>query len=335
MIKALAIISNGVSASMLEAAAAHDGIDFAEIAVIGGRRIQHGWKNQCAEYIELENAPSLRPLGQLNTLGFYARALRVLKKALLSPDLTDIYIANSDNLLSNHALRWAEQNHKVRVTVVAEGFMNYQDIGVANRFGWRWAVKPAMAFAMGLRYTKPRSHLSGSFEARVDRVVSFSAFGLKAPDAKTTILQFPSIGSNCQPKPGKILIVLTGLAQWMETEEFDTFKQAFGDWVRSLGAKEILVKRHPNYPSGGIENEVGDFVFLDDSRGLEMMAGDIDAAQVIGFCTTALVTLKLIRPDLRCIDFGSNFYCEKAYHGDRSIINVLKNGSVEIVNFDH
>jgi hypothetical protein len=78
---------------------------------------------------------------------------------------------------------------------------------------------------------------------------------------------------------------------------------------------------------------IGPFEYLEDNRGVEMMAGEIAAARVVGFCTTALVTLKLIRPDLTCIDFGSDYYCDKAYHGDRSIIDVLRNGGVEIVNF--
>jgi hypothetical protein len=46
-----------------------------------------------------------------------------------------------------------------------------------------------------------------------------------------------------------------------------------------------------------------------------------------------MLTMKLILTELSCIDFGSDYYCEKAYHGDRSIIDVLRNGGVEIVNF--
>jgi hypothetical protein len=185
----------------------------------------------------------------------------------------------------------------------------------------------------GLRYSKPLTHLSGSYEPRVNRVLSFSPFGLKAPEDRVVILPFPSTGTRPEPDPDTILILMTGIAQWMQPEDFAVFKEAFGAWVRSLGSKRILVKRHPNYPSGGIEELIGPFEYLEDNRGVEMMAGEIAAARVVGFCTTALVTLKLIRPDLTCIDFGSDYYRDKAYHGDRSIIDVLRNGGVEIVNF--
>lgn len=333
MVKALAMVSNGISASMLESVLEHDGYDFGDVAVIAGRRLQHGWKPRCARIVEFDKVPSLKLAGQVNTLGFYRSAVRLMKKALHSRSLADIYIANSDNLLTNHMLRWAEKHPHVRVTVLAEGFMNYQDIGLANRAGWRWQIKPFIAGALGLHYRQPTTHLSGSHEPRTDRVVSFSSYGLKAPAEKTLILPFPSTGERRAPDPEKILIVLTGIGQWMQPEDFATFKEAFGAWIRSLRAKTILVKRHPNYPSGGVEDLFGEFTYLEDERGLEMMAGDIDAGRVIGFCTTALVTLKLIRPDLRLIDFGSDFYCDKAYRSDRSIIDVLANGGVELVNF--
>jgi hypothetical protein len=140
VVKAIATPSNGISASMLEAALSHDGHTFADVSVIAGRRLPHGWKGQCASYIEFSKVPSLKLMGQVNTLGFYREALKRLKADLRSPDLTDIYIANTDNILSNHLVRWAERNQHVRLSVLAEGFMNYQDITVANRAGWRWAL---------------------------------------------------------------------------------------------------------------------------------------------------------------------------------------------------
>jgi hypothetical protein len=334
MVKALALLSNGISASMLEAALEHDGYHFADVAVIAARRLQHSWKSRCDNFVEFNKAPSLKISGQINTLDFYREAVKVMKMALRSQRLTDIYIANADNLISNHMLRWAERHPNVRVSVVAEGFMNYQEIGLTNRARWRWRIKPIMAAAMGLRYRQPKTHLSGSFEPRINRVISFSAYGLKAPTDRILILPLPITGDRCPPNPDKVLVVLTGIGQWMAPQDFATFKQSLGHWIRSLGAKVIVVKRHPNYPSGGIEDQFGDFTYLEDQRGLEMMAGDIDAGRVIGFCSTALVTLKLLRPELTVIDFGSDFYCEKAYHGDRSIIDVLSNGGVDIVNFE-
>jgi hypothetical protein len=42
------------------------------------------------------------------------------------------------------------------------------------------------------------------------------------------------------------------------------------------------------------------------------------------------VTLKLMRPDLRCIDFGSDFYCRTAYRGDYSVVEFLMGSGVEV-----
>lgn len=333
MVKAIALLSNGLSASMLEAALTNDGLRFDDVSVISGRKLQHPWKNECASFIEFTNIPSLKISGQVNAVSFYAKAVARLKHDLRSPELKEIYVTNNDNLLTSHVFCWAEQNPKVRVTVLAEGFMNYQDIGIADRASWRWTVKPMLARLMGLKYRRPTTHLSGAFETRTDRVVAFSRFGLKAPEEKAEILSLKSETATGGFEPNTILILLTGIAQWMTEQDFAIFKGAFGAWIATLGATRILVKRHPNYSSGGIENVLGDFEYLDDSRGIEMMAGDIVAGRVVGFCTTAMLTLKLIRPELSCIDFGSDYYCEKAYHGDRSIIDVLRNGGVEIVNF--
>ena len=48
---------------------------------------------------------------------------------------------------------------------------------------------------------------------------------------------------------------------------------------------------------------------------------------------TGLVTLKLLRPDLRCVDYGTRFYCERAYFGDLSVEELMRTAGVEIVAF--
>ena len=126
------------------------------------------------------------------------------------------------------------------------------------------------------------------------------------------------------------MIVLNGIAQWMTVEAFATFKQSFGSWVRAQGYRRILVKRHPIYDSGGIEAILPPHEIVSDVRNLEQMAVDITASTIVGYCTTGLMTLKLLRPDLKCIDWGSDFYCRHAYHGDYSIVPVLQLSGVEI-----
>src|SRR5690606_26386989 len=47
---------------------------------------------------------------------------------------------------------------------------------------------------------------------------------------------------------------------------------------------------------------------------------------------TALVTLRMLRPDLRCVDYGADFYCRHAYYGDESVLAPLRATGVELVD---
>jgi len=209
--------------------------------------------------------------------------------------------------------------------------MNYQDIGVDDRAGWRWQVKPVVAALIGLNYSIPHQHLSGAFEPECARVVAFAAPHIQAPPEKVEVFPFDIVTPERPMEAGTILVVITGIAQWMSEEAFERFADAFGAWFATLKARRVLVKFHPHYPSGGIETRLGAFETVTDKRSVEGMAADINAEAVVGFCTTALVTVKLRRPDLRCIDFGSDFYCTYAYHGDRSVVAFLKASGIEIV----
>ena len=330
-IRAIAMISNGISAAMLQGALARDGYALQEVALILQRKLDLDWTKHCAEVIDYGVSPSLRLVGQIKTIGYYRRATKRLKAWIAAGTVEDIYIANIDNILSNHALQTVRAQGGPRLSVVAEGFMNYQEIGIDDRAGWRWMVKPAIARALGLSYVQPRTHLSGAYEPEISRVFTYSPTGIKSPPEKVIEVRFPEVTARVTTEPGTALIVLTGIAQWMTPEHFAAFKAAFGKWIASQSYDRILVKRHPFYPSGGMEDVLPKHTIVVDSRNLEQMAADIPAATVIGYCTTALVTLKLVRPELRCIDWGSDFYCEHAYHGDDSVVNVLRSAGVETV----
>jgi hypothetical protein len=284
--------------------------------------------------IDFTAAPSLRKIDQVRLLSYYLRASRAMRALLRSGTLKDIYLANIDNLLSNHVLQLVKTNRihpKPRLSVVAEGFMNYQNISKGNRAAWRWAIKPLAAAFLGLKYKHPAGHLSGSEEDAIERVFAYSSIGLKSPPQKFVAAAFPSVKTIVEPDANAALLIMTGIGQWMTPEKFDVFKAAFVDWMNAQRFEKVFVKRHPFYPSGGIEDLIANAVVIEDSRRLEQMAGELPAQNVIGYCTTGLVILKLMRPDLTFTDWGSNFYCEHAYHGDRSVIDVLRSASIDIV----
>jgi len=330
-IRVIVFITNAISAELAKRVLEADKVPFGEVGLIVGRNIVVPWADDCAEVVHYGVAASLKLAGQIRTLGFYRNGSAAVRRWLAAGEVREIYLANIDNLLTNHMLQWLRHGGKAKLTVLSEGLMNYQVIGIDDRAGWRWQVKPFVAALLGLNYAIPKQHLSGAFEPECGRVIAFAAPHIQAPPEKVQVLPFDIITPTEPPELGTVLVVITGIAQWMTVEAFERFADAFGAWFRTLNAKRVLVKFHPHYPSGGIENRLGPFETVTDKRSVEGMAADINAEAVVGFCTTALVTLKLRRPDIRCVDFGNDFYCEYAYHGDRSVVAFLAASGIEIV----
>lgn len=335
--RALLFVTNGISATMGRAALERDGHDLSETVLVRQRRVALDWADACAETIDFTGKPALNMVGQVNQIGFTWTLVRRMRALLKAGSLRDIYIPNIDNLMTSHILSLVERGDIAgapRLSVITEGLMNYQEIGIADRAGWRWRIKPILAGLLGLRYRQPSSHLSGAFEPAVTRVIAYSDAGLKAPPEKVSVIPYPRVEPRVAPDPAAALLIITGIGQWMEPEQFARFRDSFAEWMNRQGFDRIFYKPHPHYDGGGIERLIANAVPLGDSRSLEAIAAEIPAQTVIGYCTTGLVTLKMQRPDLRLIDWGSDFYCEHAYHGDRSVVDVLRNAGVEIVEMD-
>jgi len=118
----------------------------------------------------------------------------------------------------------------------------------------------------------------------------------------------------------------------MPSEQWEILATAFAKWLKTLSYSRLLIKPHPNYPpSKVLRDQLPSYEILADPRGLETMARDLDCACIVGTCCTALVTLKQLRPDLSCFDFGSDHYLTYAYHDDQSVINLMKSVGVELI----
>ena len=269
-------------------------------------------------------------MGQWPFLKFYRAAASLLRRLLKSGDINTIYVINSDNLLTNHVMSWAGKHPEAEVCVLAEGLMNYQDIQIRNRAWWRSAYKSLFSPLLGLSWRTPKGHLSGSFEPAVSRVIGFAP-GLIAPQEKVEVIPFPVVAPARPPQSDVALIAYTGIWQWMTEEKFKLFAESFVAWLKSRNYRKLLVKPHPHYSEGPLEQMMPEHEVVKETRSLEDMAADIDAATVIGFNCTALVTLKMIRPDLRCIDYGFDFYSVEAYNGDRSVEEILRASGVELI----
>jgi hypothetical protein len=327
-IEAIAVINNAISAQLTRRLLEADGIPLERVALILGREIDADWAGQCGQVLCYRGKPRQGVLEQWKHLGYFWRGSRLIRKARNEGRLKAIYLVNNDNLLTNPFFVWAESSNwrLPAITVVGEGIMNYQHIDVRDRAWWRWLLKPVVALLLGIRYRIPRGHLSGAFEAGVGRVVSFTPHGLKAPPEKVVTLPFERAPVNRVPDKKVCLVVHTGLWQWMDEASYLELAQRFVQWLKEQEFTRIITKPHPHVATGIIES------LLSDSRSIESMAAEIPALTVVGTCCTALVTLKLIRPDLRCVDYGSDIYCDHAYHGDRGVIALFNGTGVEAVS---
>jgi len=331
------VINNAISAELTRQDLVEQNIALSSVALILLREISAPWMEQCALVLRYPGRqayglqPALGILGQWRFFGFFLSASRLLRHLEKNESIRDIYLVNNDNLVSAHLLDFAELRPGINVSVVVEGIMNFQEIGIANRERWRWRVKQVVARLLGYRYREPTSHLSGALEPRVNRVLSFATEGLKAPPEKIVLRRLSAIQPLRQSDPEVAMIVLTGLNVVMEQARSELFARTFVAWVERSGYRKIQVKKHPRFSCGLIEELLQKYEEVGSGLTTEEMAADLEAGTVIGTCCTALVTFKLLRPDLRCIDFGSDYYSEHAYHGDNSVKTLLSATGVTLV----
>jgi hypothetical protein len=325
------VVNNTISAELARQDLLAREIPLSSVVLILLSDTSEPWMEQCCIVLRYPRRPVTGLLGRWRVVGFYCAAARLLRRWEKNAELRDIYLVNNDNLITAHLLSVAEYRRAINVTIVAEGIMNFQDIGIANREVWKWRVKPVIARLFGFRYREPKDHLSGAFEPRVTRVVSFATEGLKSPPEKVVLRHLEGIRPLRQSDPTVALVVLTNWNFWMEPAKLELFSRAFVDWVEGSGFRKIQVKKHPRFSGGLMEDLLKGYEEVGTGLTAEGMAADLEAGTIVGTCCTALVTLKLIRPDLKCVDFGSDYYCEHVYHGDTSVKTLFSATGVNLV----
>lgn len=331
MTRVLAIVNNHISLNMLLADLSAQGISLSETCIIATRIIDI--PNGFDEVLEYPGNPEKGIFGQRRFISFYKNAARLVLAKLEEETLENIYVVNNDNLLCNHILNTAEI-HGREITVVAEGLMNFLDAGIHNLDSWRLLAKPVISRYLHLNYSTPEGHQSGAFHPKVHRVVSFSKNGLRAPEEKIVLREWPIISrGNTQPIPDVALIVHTALSRLMSKRQYRIFAERYADWIRAQNFQKLYTKRHPRNSDPLFDSLLPENEVLDDPRPIEEIAGDISASVIIGPGTTPLVTLKLMRPELRCIDFGADYYVPKVYKGGDGATPLFKAVGVESIPF--
>lgn len=277
---------------------------------------------------------SLTFFGQSKFIKFYVKSSITLRCLLKTGSITRVFIPNSDNLLCNHVIQWAKRNPIV-VATVAEGLMNYQNITPIDRAGWRWWSKAVISKLLGLKYQKPNGHLSGSFEASVTEVYSFSDKFLAAPKEKYRNVNLR--GRMDKPITDKrhAIIVVTGINQWLPKEQSVKLSKRLYDFVKSRDFLRVDIKLHPNYSNSDLESVLGEFEVLQTKKSVEDILPNVEAGTVISTGSTALATIKFAFPEVECIDFGSDIYVAHAYRGDMSMVKFMKSLGVVCVESNY
>lgn len=330
-IDTVVFVNNALSARLVREELDRRAIPLGRVAVFLLRRLQADWLDDCGLLLRYDRPAVHSPLRQLGATGFYVRAARALRGLLRRGGIRRIYLVNNDNLLTNHVLGWARGRSGCEVTVVVEGLMNFQDIRLRNRQAWRSRLKILAAPVLGISWDPPSSHLSGAFDSRVDRVLTFERHGLMAPVEKIDEHRLAPVEPPPRKEPRTVLIALSGIWQWMAPEEDEALSHGFVGWLASEGFDRILVKPHPHVTGGALERLLPPHERLDSDESLEALAGRLTAGTVAGVCCTALVTLRQLRPDLRCVDYGSAYYCDQAYFGDQSVGELMRAVGVEVM----
>jgi len=330
-IETVVFVNNALSARLAHDDLVRREIPLRRVAVFALRRLQADWFDECGLVLRYER-PAVHSFSrQLGATGFYLRAARGVRTLLRGGKVRRIYLVNNDNLLTNHALEWARSTTDCEVIVVVEGLMNFQDIRLRNRQAWRSRVKVVAAPLLGLSWSAPTTHLSGACDPRVDRVLTFERRGLKAPTEKIDEHRLVPLAPPAGKEARTVLVALSGIWQWITAEEDEVLSRGFVEWLASQAFERVLVKPHPNVAGGALERLLPPHERLDTRESLEDLAGWLTAGTVAGICCTALVTLKQLRPDLRCVDYGGEFYCERGYFGDRSVVDLMQAVGVAVV----
>lgn len=311
MIRVLAVINNHISLKMLLADLAARGIARESAYVIAGREID--LPKDLGGAIVYPGKPEKGILGQRRFVNFYREAALIVRRVLACPEVRHLYVVNNDNILTSHLLETASRDGR-EVTVVVEGLMNFLGAGVHNLDPWRLKLKPLLSRLLGLLYVPPLGHQSGAFHHATKRVVSFSADGLRAPPEKVVLRKWELGSAPAKPPAPDVGIVIhTGLARFMSDEQYRVFAERYAGWIAGQNFRRLYAKRHPRNEDPLLEALLPPHEIIEDTRPIEEMAGEVGAGVVIGPGTTPLVTLKLMHPQLRCIDFGADYYLPVAY----------------------
>ena len=333
MSKTIIFVDNQISIMMANAAIRSESIDYGNIILFALRDCDEDWFGLCKNVFRSPFSQKRSWKSNISLILFFIRSIRLIRGYLHRSDIERVLIVNNDNIIINYIVNNIHKQMKdVEISVLVEGIMNYQDITIRNRSKFNLAVKMFISLLLGFKYIIPKGHLSGAYMQQVKKVYSFSAKGLKAPVDKICVCELAVEKKITGVKNNAILLVLSGLYKWMPATKYDQYCDLFMKHLSTIKYSDVFVKQHPRCLDDPLLARLqNDLKYLDKDVPIEKMAGDIKVKQAIGFCSTALATLKMLRPDIECNDFGADYYCTEAYYGDDSVLEFFEGVHVGVI----
>ena len=264
----------------------------------------------------------------LFSLNKYVNTINKLKYYLRNSEITNVFIVNNDHLLTNHILH-IHNKYYYRISVIAEGLMNYQNITKKNRSAIGFFFKKILAFIFNIKYVIPKTHLSGAFENSVEDVFTFSKTGINAPIDKVRIVKNFSNTLNTSSNKCGVLLLLSGLYTMLPSYEYSNLMILITNYIKNLNPRIIYIKKHPRYQFDPILDIFNDYIEVDQDIPIEEIINELEISHIVGSFSTALITLKMIQPELISVDIGYSIY-SKYLDGFDTIFDLYKSTNIEL-----
>lgn len=330
--KSIAFINNEISKKNLEYAIDYLQIDAVELEIVVLREVDMpDLQESFAHILDVSKASNSHSFKDFVCMPLkYISTILHIKKNLLYYKYA--FIVNADNLICNYIL---QQKH-LKVYVLGEGLMNYQDISIENRSKFIQACKALFSRLLGFKYILPMGHLSGAFHDAVLGVFTFMGEQLRAPQSKYICSKSSFLSpspSQQELDPSSVLILLSGVHRFIKADSYNVIVDRIKQFIYDHDYIKVYVKEHPRIKDDPLIERCKEMGLEKVENGIpaEVIIDNIKPRDVVAIDCTALVTIKLKSPSTRCYDVGFNVYSKE--HGSSQANGLLFN-SLGITTID-
>lgn len=230
------------------------------------------------------------------------------KKFVRSNKFSDVYVANLSAVVPNY-LTLGCYHLDYKFHLIIEGVANCYEPTFQSCINFAQIVKKKLfALMFGMSYSVYKGALSGAEVVLYERVISLQGFPIKS--MKFPVIDLPVI-SNFSSDKGNVVILLDSMrSDYCNHKKIINQLASLISEYQKRGVR-IVIKRHPS--DKGDEGYFSSLAGiskverLDTGLPIEMLIDELNPLAVIGLNSSSLITLKLIKPDLKCVNVGFDY----------------------------